>query len=450
MIDVRRQALQQLGSYGMNGSFIGPSAAATGTREHGTGESDTTAARRYRALIRSVWIVVVVAFIVKSLVAPTKHTTYPVYEAAGVCWRAGTNMYSVEICGEDYRYSPTFAALIAPLSALPAWFGGMLWNLANVGVVAWSLSQFVRFIVPDHWTVQQRTTFMILAMAGVGRTLWAGQTNAMIGAFAVCGAAAIIRGRWWSAAFLLLAPAYIKIWPGACALVFACCEPRRLAGRCTAAGIAFAVVPFLLKPPAVALSFYRGWYAGLTGPFQHRHEYHDLWSVWEALAPPVEPHAYRIVGMTVALLVVLTCQWRGGFRSGVRPWAMLTLGLWMCWQLILGPGCERNTYSLIAPLTSWAVVDSFAAGRRRWWACACYAVMTGFSYGGLASLFSGVIPRTGDALPVATAAFAGLLLAALRDDRRIPAPYVVIPPESLGNAVPSRREPPVLLRLRAA
>jgi hypothetical protein len=39
---------------------------------------------------------------------------------------------------------------------------------------------------------------------------------------------------------------------------------------------------------------------------------------------------------------------------------------WTTWQLIVGPGTERNTFSLIAPLTGWAVVVAVAQRRAAW------------------------------------------------------------------------------------
>ena len=39
---------------------------------------------------------------------------------------------------------------------------------------------------------------------------------------------------------------------------------------------------------------------------------------------------------------------------------------WTSWQLVFGPGTERNTFALIAPLTSWALVVAFLEKRAFW------------------------------------------------------------------------------------
>jgi hypothetical protein len=39
---------------------------------------------------------------------------------------------------------------------------------------------------------------------------------------------------------------------------------------------------------------------------------------------------------------------------------------WTSWQLVFGPGTERNTFALIAPLTSWALVVAVLEKRMLW------------------------------------------------------------------------------------
>ena len=52
----------------------------------------------------------------------------------------------------------------------------------------------------------------------------------------------------------------------------------------------------------------------------------------------------------------------------VRPARLLLFVLvtWAVWQLVFGPGTERNTFGLIAPLTGWGLIAAFQQKRGRW------------------------------------------------------------------------------------
>src|SRR5437870_1037474 len=108
---------------------------------------------------------------------------------------------------------------------------------------------------PDRHTVWP-------VLASGSRNFWAGRP-----VYAECpglGLSAAARGRWWPAALLLAAPAFVKVWPGLLAALVAAGRPRALAGRLAAAAAGLAAVPFLVAPAGYAAGVYRDWWAALV------------------------------------------------------------------------------------------------------------------------------------------------------------------------------------------
>ena len=82
------------------------------------------------------------------------------------------------------------------------------------------------------------------------------------------------------------------------------------------------------------------------------------------------------------------------------------LGAWSAWQLLFGPGSERLTYSLIAPMSAWAVLASWRSGRYRAWAMIGWILITLFSMGAFERLVLRLTPWGRALLPLGVAVFA--------------------------------------------
>ena len=63
------------------------------------------------------------------------------------------------------------------------------------------------------------------------------------------------------------------------------------------------------------------------------------------------------------------------------------LACWTSWQLVFGPGTERNTFALIAPLTSWALVVAVLEKRGRWLMGLSFLLTILAAIGGVEDLF---------------------------------------------------------------
>lgn len=332
----------------------------------------------------TLWIVLAVAASVKVLVQPARHTVYPVFAVGARHWWTDMPLY-VDYEGLDlFRYSPTFAVFMTPFGLLPHSVGGILWNLLGVGLLVWSTRLLIRDVLPGPWPQWREALLLGLTLVGAARGIWSGQNNALLISLVFFGVAAVRRQRWWSAAFLLTGAVFIKIWPLALVMLLAALWPRQLIPRVGVASAVVAMIPFLTRPFSVVCDQYHGWYTMLTSTRLVRWPgYRDAWTIWECLWPPVHPTAYLGLGLTAALAVLGWSLWQ---RRRTRDDGVLltsVLSMWIAWQLVFGPGTERLTYFIIAPLTAWAVLASWQERRLRALSLAAWLITSLLGTGGV-------------------------------------------------------------------
>ncbi len=324
-------------------------------------------------LARVAWIVLACAVSVKAVGWPTEHSVYPCFEAGGWTWWQGQDVYPLA-CKCEFRYGPVCAMALAPLALLPRALGGLLWIWLDLGVFFVGLRALRTRILPGPWTPRREGLFLILVLAGITHSIWSGQSNLFVFGLVALGVVAIADQRWWLAAWMLAIPIHIKVWPLAAAMLLIVCWPRRLALRFGLCLVGVGVIPFLTKPLAWVCRQYAGWFAVLLGPAQIRHEYRDAWTIWEAFhgpvpahhhMPPDHPWIYLGLQLAAAALVLVLCLRQARRSPSVTRLLLFVLTVWACWQMVFGPATERNTFGLIAPLSSWALITCLEQKRGR-------------------------------------------------------------------------------------
>lgn len=372
-------------------------------------EADALSSKRgkaWRDWAILLWIILGVAASAKVLVQPTRHTTYPIFSEAARHWWADESLYGEAREQNQYRYSPTFAIAMSPFGLLPDRFGGVLWNVASIVLLVWSLRLLVREVLPGSWPAWREAALLTLTFVGSIRGIWSGQTNAVLLAIVFLALAAIRRQKWWTAAWLLSATVFIKIWPVALILLLAACWPRQLIWRTVLVSVPLALVPFLTRPFHVVCQQYGTWFHFLAQIEQLRWPgYRDAWTIWEQCFPPVNPQAYQVLQLATAAAVLGWCLWQRRRLGESGALLMAIVSMWASWQLLFGPGSERLTYLILAPSASWAVLASWQARRLRFLAVSAWLMLGGLGTGGFERAVVSVLPIAPAILPLGGAVF---------------------------------------------
>jgi hypothetical protein len=357
-------------------------------------------ARSNRSLfvVRSAWIAFAIALAVKTWVSPEKHTTFPLFHQGSQNWTAGVDPYAASQF--EYRYSPLFTVAFTPFAQLPVDVGGVVWSLANVWLLWYALRRFVSEVIPNAWSARTQAMFLGVALAVSVRSFWAAQCNTLIVALACLTLCEMVAGRYWRAALWLAIPVYIKVWPIALAMLLMACRPVSLMPRFIVWCVVLGLIPFAAQSPEFVTQQYQQFFNGLTGPMQVRHIYRDAWTMWEFFAPPVPERGYKLLQLGTAGLTLLFSLWHARRQTDFRRALVAILCAWSVWQLVFGPGSERNTFCIIAPLLAWGVLSAVESRRGIWLMLPGAALVLLFSFGLLERKLERVVPGTQLALPI--------------------------------------------------
>lgn len=326
----------------------------------------------------SLWGVLALAVTIKTVVSPRQHTIYPKMSARALAWWSGQDLYTQYKDLGGFPYSPTFAIALTPSAVLGNRAGAVLWSWVSIAVYVWGLRRLARDVLPGSWPPTREALLLMLAMIGAIRGLWNAQSNALIIGLLMLGASAVARRRWWEAACLLGGPAFIKLWALAIALLVMALTPRKLVPRFAAVLAVGAALPLLTQPWDIVVSQYASWFRYLDSMFDEVMEnYRDTWTLLRMFGAEVPFGLYRLVQIAAAGGALAWCLWLQ--RRGTEPRRLLaiTLSVGAAWTMVLGPGVEYNTYVTLAPMLTWALLESFELRRGRTPAATAF-VMTMF------------------------------------------------------------------------
>jgi len=157
-----------------------------------------------------------------------------------------------------YKYSPTFALLMAPFAWLPFAPALVLWNVASAGLLAVVIA---RLLPPGA-----AATALAIAFLEMVGALQYSQTNTAIAALIIAAFLALEADRPTRAGAWLALGAAVKIFPLTGLLL---AVPRQRTTRTVvAAGLVLsilALVPLLVTEPHTLLAQYRSWHAITAG-----------------------------------------------------------------------------------------------------------------------------------------------------------------------------------------
>jgi hypothetical protein len=209
-------------------------------------------------------------------------TDLAVYLTAGRRFLAGEALYRASDLHYQFKYAPSFAALVAPVAALPDALARPLWYAATAAAVALAL-HLARHVVagapPRAWLVAAALTLPLFA-----RELELGQVNVFMLVLALAATLALRAGHETRAGALLGLAVHVKL-PALVLLVPLALRPRppaRVFAATFATLAALAVLPALRYGPdgfAAQLADWATSLAASTPGLAHNADNQSWWAV---------------------------------------------------------------------------------------------------------------------------------------------------------------------------
>jgi hypothetical protein len=170
------------------------------------------------------------------------------YKDAGIWYDVGRQVLAGQPVGRnDYRYPPTFAVLVSPLTALPSTVYYFLWYLLNAALFVVAVRLARQLAWPAGESPPSRLLWLPVALAVpyAADNLLLGQANLLMTALIYWSLLELARGREWRAGAILGASVALKVFtfPLLAYLLF-----RRRWGA--VAAVLLSTLFFLLAAPA--------------------------------------------------------------------------------------------------------------------------------------------------------------------------------------------------------
>lgn len=236
---------------------------------------------------------------------------------------------------DHYHYAPTFAALFAPIFALPFRVGLFLWHFLFAGV--WALA-----IYRMPLTHQQKVFAYWFCLQELFTSLVNSQTNPLIGAIPLFAFISFEKKQPIWAAFFIVLGFNIKIYSLVAAALFLL-YPQKIRFLLAMVGwaIVLGLLPLLFTSPAKLLWQYELWVNQLLIKSDH-----DKWAntsihrlVHLFISPDVPTPV--IIGFGVALFCTVYMHIK---RFTQRYFRMLMVASILIFQVIFNPVSESPTY----------------------------------------------------------------------------------------------------------
>jgi Glycosyltransferase family 87 len=233
-----------------------------------------------------------------------------------------------------FKYSPTFALMMAPIAALPYTAGAVVWNVVNAvalfGAVMWVPALSARARAWVLW-------FVLLSLISSMQTA---QSNGLMAGLMLAAFAARERNRNALSALSVVAAALVKPFGGVALLT---CLARPGRGRflawASAWGIVLCLAPLVVVPAQHLVFLYRSWFDLLQSDHAAKAGLSVMaWlEAWFGLAPPKD--AVIAAG---GLLLVLPMARRSLFEdSSARTLLAASV---LIWVVIFNHMAESPTY----------------------------------------------------------------------------------------------------------
>ncbi len=202
-----------------------------------------------------VLAVVLVATLQKYTLGAEQMNNLLIFRASAWHLLSGINLYALSPAdhADLFKYSPTFALCMLPLTTLPLLWSALLWNMLNciVFIVGIHSVSHLLYRSDDGGDERNRTITVLLWICAIEllTSVQNFQSNALMAGLALCTLSAMERGKMVLAALYLALSFHIKIY-GAAPLVLMLLYPQKV--HFTLAFLGFIAV--LTAAPLLAVS----------------------------------------------------------------------------------------------------------------------------------------------------------------------------------------------------
>jgi hypothetical protein len=280
-------------------------------------------------------IVVLVATIHRLWLNEGAFNNYLIFRCSFYHLVNGENLYSYHPGEHEdlYKYSPSFALLMAPMAILPKWLGLIIWNWMNV---------IVPFVAVSQLKLNQRQKafillFIVIELLG---SIQNSQSNGLMTGLIIAAFASFENKKPVMAALLICLGFYVKLFAAVAGILFLFYDRKirfLLAGACWL--VLLGLLPAIFGGFDQLVVHYHNWLDLLKNDPAHDLNFSimTLTQRWFNFTAP--DSYYLIPGMIFLLLPLLRFKEWKNFH-----WRLTYLGASLIWVVIFNHKAESPTF----------------------------------------------------------------------------------------------------------
>lgn len=279
---------------------------------------------------------------------------YAIFRASFWNLLGGRDLYVVHLdqAHDVFKYSPTFAALFAPLSLLPFIVGLLTWNAVGALLLLYAVVQLL--------PARKANLVLVLAYLPMLRNMQSSQSNTLVAALIILAFVALDQGEQWRGALAIGVAAAIKLFPLA---ALAIVVPRRHRSRFVAWFVAIAIallaLPLLVTSPHSLVAQYHSW-GVLEGREIQDYGASVMGIVHEWLGYDWPPWTVQIAG---TIILLLPLSFRRSVWLEARDLRLRFLASLLVYCVIFNHKAEPQSYVIaLTGIAIWYTVSP----RTRW------------------------------------------------------------------------------------
>jgi hypothetical protein len=236
----------------------------------------------------------------------------------------------------DYKYSPSFSVLFAPMAVLPVFFGALIWNLINALVLYTGIIKL---------KIEQRAKTFILwfLIFEYITSLQNFQSNILIAGLTLCTLNLLDDEKPFWASFSVVISFFIKIFGAASGLLFFLYPNKKnfiLSGL--AWGLIIAALPLIFVSPSWLIHLYASWYRTMSMDLSGSLGYSVMMLVNKIT--PVSKTYIQLVGLVILVLpLILSHKSFSEYKNRLIYTASI-----MIWVVIFNHKAESSTFIIAA------------------------------------------------------------------------------------------------------
>lgn len=322
-----------------------------------------------RWFLIAVYAIIVIAVCVQRLVfGPESYNNYTIFRWSFFNLSHG-DLYALhpDQHNDLFKYSPTFAFLMAPFYALPAWAGLFLWNALNAFVPLWAVNKL-------KLSNQSKAFVLLFVAIELISSMQNSQSNGLMAGLMIAAFASFENKKPGLAALFICLGFYVKIFAAVAAILFLFYERKgKFLLYAAGWGILLAALPVLSAGIDGLIAQYQSWMHLLANDPAHELNYSIMTLTQRWFHFTASDSWYLVPGLILLLLPLVQKKRYDDLNFRLAYFASI-----LVWVVIFNHKAESPTFVIaMFGAALWGITQ--ASSRQRTALLLFVFILTGLS-----------------------------------------------------------------------